>query len=64
VARAPPATRASKPRTLKTLTSTINSLFQKQLNEEDLAALLKGLQSKGLITVDENKVTYALPSET
>ena len=55
---------ASKPRTLKTLTSTINSLFQKQLNEEDLAALLKGLQSKGLITVDENKVTYALPSET
>jgi hypothetical protein len=55
---------ASKPRMLKTLTSTINSLFQKQLNEEELAALLKGLQSKGLITVDENKVTYALPSET
>lgn len=55
---------ASKPRTLKTLTSTINSLFQKQLNDEELAALLKGLQSKGLITVDENKVTYALPSET
>ena len=55
---------ASKPRTLNTLTSTINSLFQKQLNEEELAALLTGLQSKGLITVDENKVTYALPSET
>ena len=54
---------ASKPRTLNTLTSTINSLFQKQLNEEELAALLTGLQSKGLITVDENKVTYALPSE-
>jgi hypothetical protein len=34
------------------------------LNEEELAALLTGLQSKGLITVDENKVTYALPSET
>jgi hypothetical protein len=34
------------------------------LNEEDLTALLKGLQSKGLITVDENKVTYALPSDT
>jgi len=54
---------ASKPRTLNTLTSTIDSLFQKQLNEEELAALLTGLQSKGLITVDENKVTYALPSE-
>jgi hypothetical protein len=55
---------ASKPRTLNTLTSTINSLFQKQLNEEELAALLKGLQSKGLITVDGTKVTYAQLSET
>ena len=54
----------AKPRTLKTLTSTITSLFQKQLNEEELAALLKGLQSKGLITVDGTKVTYAQLSET
>lgn len=54
----------AKPRTLKTLTSTINSLFQKQLNEEELVALLKGLQSKGLITVDGTKVTYAQLSET
>lgn len=54
---------ASKPRTLKTLTSTINSLFQKQLTEEELAALLEGLQAKGFITVNETKVTYALPSE-
>ena len=52
---------ASKPRTLKTLTSTINSLFQRQLTEEDLAALLKGLQTKGYIVVNETKVTYALP---
>jgi hypothetical protein len=54
---------ASKPRTLKTLTSTINSLFQKQLTEDELITLLKGLQSKGFITVNESKVTYALPSE-
>jgi hypothetical protein len=53
---------ASKPRTLKTLTSTINSLFQKQLTEEDLVALLKGLQSKGLISINETRVTYALPA--
>jgi PIN domain len=51
----------SKPRTLKTLTSTINSLFQKQLTEEELIALLKGLQAKGFIAVNETKVTYALP---
>ena len=53
---------ASKPRTLKTLTSTINSLFQKQLTEDELVALLKGLQAKGFITVTETKVTYALPA--
>jgi PIN domain len=53
---------ASMPRTLKTLTSTINSLFQKQLTEETLTALLKGLQTKGLITVKDTKVTYALPA--
>lgn len=54
---------ASKPRTLKTLTSTINAVFQKQLTGEELVALIKGLQSKGFITVTDTKVTYALPSE-
>lgn len=54
---------ASKPRTLKTLTSTVNSLFQKQLSDEELVSLVKGLQSKGFITVTDTKVTYALPSE-
>ncbi len=53
----------SKPRTLKTLTSTVNSLFQKQLSDEELVSLVKGLQSKGFITVTDTKVTYALPSE-
>jgi PIN domain len=53
---------ASKPRKLKTLTSTINLLFQKQLSEEELVALLKRLQAKGYITVNETKVTYALPA--
>ncbi len=51
----------SKPRTLKTLTSTIHSLFLKQLSEPELSSLLKRLQAKGFITVDETKVTYALP---
>lgn len=53
---------AARPRTLKTLTSTINSLFQKQLTEAELVALLKGLQAKGFITVDDTKVTYTLPA--
>jgi hypothetical protein len=51
---------ASKPRTLKTLSSTISSLFQKQLSEEELAELLAELQKQGLVLVSENKVSYAL----
>ncbi len=53
----------SRPRTLKTLTSTINSLFQKQLSDEELVALIRGLQSTGFVTVTDTKVTYTLPSE-
>ena len=52
---------ASKPRTVKTLSSTITSLFQKQLPGEELTLLLAELQTKGIITVNENKVSYALP---
>jgi PIN domain len=54
---------ASKPRTVKTLSSTISSLFQKQLGDEELSALVAELQSLGYITVNENKVTYALPGD-
>ena len=52
---------ASKPRTLKTLTSTINSLFQKQLTEKDLDVVLRNMQSQGLVAINETKVTYTLP---
>jgi hypothetical protein len=56
---------SAKPRTLKTLSSTIQSLFQKQLAEPELAELLSELQRRALVTVSENKVSYALPdSET
>ncbi len=47
----------SKPRTLKTLTSTVASLL-KGISEAELAAFLKQLQSAGKVTVLENKVTY------
>lgn len=52
---------ASKPRTVKTLSSTILSLFQQQLPGEELTMLLAELQSSGAITITENKVSYALP---
>ena len=53
---------ASKPRTVKTLSSTILSLFQKQLPGEELTLLLAELQSSGAIAITENKVSYALPA--
>lgn len=51
----------AKPRTVKTLASTIGSLFQKALADDEIAGLLKALQDKGHITVNENRVSYSLP---
>lgn len=52
----------SKPRTVKTLSSTINSLFQKQLPDQELDSLLNELQKQGVVTVTDTKVSYALPA--
>jgi hypothetical protein len=52
---------ASKPRTVKTLLSTIGSIFQRQLSEQELAKLLSDLQTKSYVTVDGTKVSYSLP---
>jgi hypothetical protein len=52
---------ASKPRTVKTLLSTVSSIFQKQLSEQELAKLLCDLQTKSYVTVDGTKVSYSLP---
>jgi len=50
----------AKPRTLKTLTSSVSSLFSKNISEADLAALILQLQTTGKVTVEGSKVTYAL----
>jgi hypothetical protein len=50
----------SKPRTLKTLTSTIAALFPEGLSEAELNDLVQKLQSTGKVAVAENKITYAL----
>lgn len=52
---------ASKPRAVSTLSSTVASLFQKQLSEAELGELLAALQSQGIVLVSGNKVSYALP---
>jgi HNH endonuclease len=50
----------SRPRTLKTLTSTVASLFPKGLFAAELTTLVQQLQTTGKVTVSEGKVTYAL----
>lgn len=54
--------RTSRPRTLKTLRSTIKSLFVNQLADDELDGLLEQLSRRGAINITDNKVAYALPS--
>jgi hypothetical protein len=54
--------KASKPRTQKTLLSTLHALFKKELSEQQLAALFAALCQRGVVKVDADKVSYALPS--
>lgn len=51
---------ASKPRTRKTLTGTINSLFPKM--DGDAAALVQLMETRGLITVTGTRLSYHLPA--
>jgi hypothetical protein len=51
----------SRPRKLKTLTNTINSLFKPKLDDAELDGLIKDLQEQGYIALDGEKVSYRLP---
>lgn len=51
---------ASNPRTLKTLASTINSLFQKSLTEVEVQDIIAELKKQGVAIVNQTKVSYAL----
>ena len=50
----------SRPRTLKTLTSTIASLFPKGLAEGEIKVLVQQLQSTGKVSISDNKISYSL----
>jgi hypothetical protein len=50
----------ARPRTIKTLTTTIASLFKQSLAEQELAALIQRLQDSGQISLAGGKVSYAL----
>ena len=51
----------SRPRKVKTLSNTINSLFTENLDERQLAALVKELEQRNYIIVSDGNVSYKLP---
>ena len=51
----------SRPRKVKTLENTINSLFTKKLDKAELASIVKQLQKRKLIIVNKGNVSYKLP---
>lgn len=51
----------SRPRKVKTLANTINSLFTKQLEETELMALVEELRKRKYIEVSAGSVSYKLP---
>ncbi|MEI8141027.1 MAG: hypothetical protein WCI03_14320 [bacterium] len=53
----------TRPRTMKTLRSTLHALFRKQLSEQELTALLDALCKEGMVKIDGLKVTYDFPSK-
>ncbi|MBD2859848.1 NYN domain-containing protein [Spongiibacter sp. KMU-158] len=51
----------SRPRKVKTLSNTINSLFTEKLSERQLGAIVKDLEQREYILVNNGNVSYQLP---
>jgi hypothetical protein len=54
--------KAAKPRTLKTLRTTIKALFGSQLAEEELGRVIEELARRKVIRIADGKVQYELPA--
>jgi PIN domain len=54
---------ASKPRTIKTLGSTIKALFKPPLEDDQLNEVLKRLLKQSVIKFEGTKVIYSLPEQ-
>jgi hypothetical protein len=51
----------SRPRKVKTLQNTINSLFTRKLDQNELNELISEMKKRKLIVVNQNNVSYKLP---
>jgi hypothetical protein len=52
---------SSRPRKMKTLSNTINSLFAEKLADTELVELIEELQKREFITVNQGNVSYKIP---
>ena len=50
--------KATKPRTIKTLSSAIASYFQKQITDTEVEAVIAAMQKSGFISIADSKVSY------
>ena len=48
----------SRPRKIKTLSNTINSLFAEKMNEKEMSLFISKLEEKKVISVSEDRVSY------
>lgn len=53
----------SRPRAVKTLSSSINSLFMKKLEEDELAKIMDELIRQKIVITNGSKVSYQLPGK-
>jgi len=51
-----------RPRTLKTLSNSINNIFMKKLEVEELAGLVEELVKRKVVVKNGNKVSYHIPT--
>jgi len=52
---------AGRPKTLKTLSSAIGTLFQGSLSVEELEKIIESLKKRGVLSEHGGKISYALP---
>ena len=48
----------SRPRKVKTLSNTINSLFTEKMNEKEMSLFVRTLERKNFISISDDKVSY------
>lgn len=53
--------KAARPRTKKSLISTLHALFKKELSEQQISQLLAALCTRGVVKLEGTKVSYDLP---